>query len=108
MLLSCLHRLLCRTVPKTLDIGEKLPAKAAMIERSHASLPHRSGRLLVFCLDCQLGASLARRLRFWAVAARRNSSVSPDNPRSLRRVNFCQRLRWANSISTFLRLRLAS
>ncbi len=54
-------------------------------------------------LRLHTGTSFTRRLRFWAVAARRNSSLAPDNPRSRRRVSFCHRLRWANSISIFLR-----
>src|SRR6476659_4585830 len=52
-----------------------------------------------------IGISLANFRRFWAVAARRNSSCAPVGPRSRRRSSLRMRLRWANSISTFLRSR---
>jgi hypothetical protein len=50
-----------------------------------------------------IGLSRASRLRFWAVAARRNSSLAPFGPLRRRRVRRRMRLRWANSISIFLR-----
>ncbi len=43
--------------------------------------------------------------RFWAVAARRNSSLAPFGPRRRNRSGLRIRLRWANSISTFFRCR---
>jgi hypothetical protein len=49
------------------------------------------------------GISLASLRRFWAVAARWNSSRAPFGPRNRSRSSFRMRLRWANSISTFLR-----
>jgi len=49
--------------------------------------------------------SFASLRRFWAVAARRNSSRAPHGPRSRRRSRRRMRLRWANSISTFFRCR---
>ena len=52
-----------------------------------------------------LATSLARRRRFWAMAASVNSSCAPRGPRSRRRPNRRMRLRWANSISTRLRSR---
>ena len=52
------------------------------------------------------GMSLASLRKFWAVAARRNSSRAPRGPRSRSRSSFRMRLRWANSISTFFRSRL--
>lgn len=52
------------------------------------------------------GISLASLRRFWAVAARRNSSLAPLGPRRRSRSSFRMRLRWANSISTFFRSRL--
>src|SRR5215207_9028598 len=52
-----------------------------------------------------VGTSLASLRRFWAVAARWNSSLAPFGPRSLRRSSFRMRLRCANSISTFFRCR---
>ena len=52
-----------------------------------------------------IGISFASLRRFWAVAARRNSSRAPHGPRSRRRSRRRMRLRWANSISTFLRSR---
>ena len=43
------------------------------------------------------GISLASLRRFWAVAARWNSSRAPDGPRNLRRSSLRMRLRWATS-----------
>src|SRR5882757_6052972 len=50
-----------------------------------------------------IARSFASFLRFWAVAASRNSSRAPLGPRSLRRPSLRMRLRWANSISIFFR-----
>src|SRR5438094_730563 len=50
-----------------------------------------------------IGISMASLRRFWAVAARWNSSRAPFGPRNRSRSSFKMRLRWANSISTFLR-----
>ena len=55
-----------------------------------------------------VGLKRARRLRFWAVAARRNSSLAPFGPLRRRRASRRIRLRWANSISTFFRRRQAA
>src|SRR6266576_1395745 len=52
------------------------------------------------------GISIASLRRFWAVAARWNSSRAPFGPRNRSRSSFKMRLRWANSISTFFRSRL--
>jgi hypothetical protein len=52
-----------------------------------------------------IGISFASFRRFWAVAARRNSLRTPFGPRSRSRSSLRMRLRWANSISTFLRSR---
>ena len=52
-----------------------------------------------------IGISLASLRRFWAVAARWNSSRAPFGPRNRSRSSFRMRLRWANSISTFFRWR---
>ena len=52
-----------------------------------------------------IGMILAIFRRFWAAAARWNSSLAPLGPRRRRRSSFRMRLRWANSISTFLRWR---
>src|SRR6202166_3874824 len=52
-----------------------------------------------------IGINLASLRRFWAVAARRNSSRAPFGPRSRSRSSLRMRLRWANNISTFLRSR---
>ena len=49
------------------------------------------------------GSSMASLRRFWAVAARWNSSRAPFGPRNRSRSSFRMRLRWANSISTFFR-----
>jgi hypothetical protein len=54
------------------------------------------------------GLKRARRLRFWAVAARRNSSLASFGPLKRSRARRRIRLRWANSISTFFRRRPAS
>lgn len=50
---------------------------------------------------CGAGRSLASLRRFWAVAARRNSSFAPHGPRSRSLPRPRMRLRCANSISTF-------
>ena len=52
-----------------------------------------------------IGINLASLRRFWAVAARRNSSRAPFGPRSRSRSSLRMRLRCANSISIFLRSR---
>jgi len=56
-------------------------------------------------IGCDIGINLASFRRFWAVAARRNSSRAPFGPRSRSRSSLRMRLRWANNISTFLRSR---
>ena len=50
---------------------------------------------------CGAGKSFASLRRFWAVAARRNSSFAPQGPRNRSRPRPRMRLRWAKSISTF-------
>src|SRR4029077_15824843 len=55
-----------------------------------------------------IGLRRASRLKFWAVAARRNSSLAPFGPLRRKRVRRRIRLRCANSISTFFRRRQAS
>src|SRR5215468_11274751 len=52
-----------------------------------------------------IGISLAILRRFWAVAARMNSSRAPFGPLSRKRSSLRMRLRCANSISIFLRSR---
>ena len=53
----------------------------------------------------ELGAAInfASFLRFWAVAARWNSSLAPQGPRNRSLPSPRMRFRCANSISTFLR-----
>lgn len=51
------------------------------------------------------GISFASLQRFWAVAARRNSSRAPVGPRNRRRSSLRIRLRRANSLLAFLRSR---
>ena len=51
------------------------------------------------------GTSIASFLRFWAVAASRNSSRAPHGPRRRSRSSRRMRFRCANSISTFFRSR---
>jgi hypothetical protein len=60
-------------------------------------------RLLPQPAGIGIGISLASFRRFWAVAARWNSSRAPFDPRNRSRSSFRMRLRCANSISTFLR-----
>src|SRR5688572_21873033 len=52
-----------------------------------------------------IGIIFAILRRFWAAAARWNSSLAPLGPRRRRRSSFRIRLRWAKSISTFFRWR---
>ena len=52
-----------------------------------------------------IGISFASFLRFWAVAASRNSSRATFGPLSRRRSIFKMRFKCANGISTFLRSR---
>ena len=66
--------------------------------RSGARVPFHAGRMV-----CCAGMSFASFLRFWAVAARWNSSRAPHGPRNRSRRRPRMRLRWANSISTFFR-----
>ena len=61
--------------------------------------------LLVQLAPAICALSFAIRLRFCAMAASMNSFCAPSGPRNLIRLRPRMRLRWANSISTFLRLR---
>lgn len=61
------------------------------------------GRDVQAIAGCGIGMILASFRRFWAAAARWNSSLAPFGPRSRRRSSLRMRLRWANSISTFSR-----
>ena len=54
------------------------------------------------------GLKRARRLRFWAVSAGRNSSLAPFGPLRRRRASRRIRLRWVNSISSFFGRRQAA
>jgi hypothetical protein len=56
-------------------------------------------------LGSGIGISLESFLRFWAVAARWNSSRAPFGPRSRSPSRRRMRLRWANNISIFLSCR---
>lgn len=100
------------TLPKTVDIGEKLRGPNLVfgtVELCQPAVIAFKKRVLVggvkSGLDPQLRTILARRFRFCAVAARRNSSLAPFRPVSRRRLMPRCRFRWANNISTFLRLR---
>ena len=62
-------------------------------------------RLQIAVAGCGIGISLASFRRFWAMAAKVNSSRAPQGPRSRNRPSRRMRLRCANSISTFLRSR---
>src|SRR5665647_1165833 len=101
------HQMLqCRECPLSADFVEKVRAQIGV---------DRAGGLttqwISEAIGCQAGfrfgtgISFASFRRFWAVAARRNSSCAPFGPRSRRRPRLRMRLRCANSISTFLRSR---
>jgi hypothetical protein len=60
----------------------------------------------VAAIGAGTGISLASLRRFWAVAARWNSSRAPFGPRNRNRSSFRMRFRCANSISTFFLSRL--
>jgi hypothetical protein len=77
---------------------------------SFGQLFGRSGRRYVANISGSMltGLKRASRLRFWAVAASRNSSLAPFGPLRRKRVTRRIRLRWANNISTFFRRRQAS
>ena len=68
---------------------------------THATLTQRHGSRR----GGGLATSLARRRRFWAMAASVNSNWAPRGPRNRSRPSRRMRLRWANSISTRLRSR---
>ena len=72
---------------------------ASRIERKRLSY-----QALAIC--CGAGNILASLRRFWAVAARRNSSFAPHGPRNRSRPSPRMRLRWAKSISTFFLSRI--
>ena len=94
------------SAPKTTDIGEKHPPLDVVSQLWPPFSPRLGGgsaRGGAGFSRLHIGTSFTRRLRFWAVAARRNSSLAPDKPRSRRRVSFNHRLRCANSISIFFR-----
>src|SRR5580693_498202 len=77
--------------------GQRWSVAAAALRRGES--PHAAG------IGVGTWISLASFLRFWAVAARWNSSRAPQGPRSRNLSSFKMRLRCANSISTFLRWR---
>ncbi len=54
-----------------------------------------------FCVCCGAGKPFADLRRFWAVAARRNSSFAPQGPGNRNLPRPRRRLRWAKSLSTF-------
>ena len=72
-------------------------------DRGVAASPVSAASPQVAAIGDGLGISLASLRRFWAVAARWNSSRAPFGPRNRSRSSFRMRLRWANSISTFFR-----
>jgi len=54
-----------------------------------------------FCVCCGAGKLFADLRRFWAIAARRNSSFAPQGPGNRNLPRPRRRLRWAKSLSTF-------
>ena len=75
-----------------------LLTQKAVLQTMRKHLSYRA-----FCVCCGAGNILASFRRFWAVAARRNSSFAPHGPRNRNRPSPRMRLRWAKSISTFFR-----
>ena len=77
---------------------------------SSASVGRRTGRVRLscqaLCICCGAERILTSLWRFWAVAARINSSFAPHDPRNRSRPNPRMRLRWAKSISTFFLSRI--
>jgi hypothetical protein len=60
----------------------------------------------VAAIGAGIRMSIAILRRFWAAAARWNSSRAPHGPRNRSRSSFKMRFKCANNISTFLRSRL--
>jgi transposase len=89
--------------PQSTDCVEKLNDRRGRVWRRRAAERVIGTPSQVAGIVCGPGMSLASLRRFWATAARWNSSRAPQGPRSLNRSSFRMRLRWANSISTFLR-----
>jgi hypothetical protein len=104
-------------LPESADCVEKLYDSAtalrleAFFQGLRADALARGGRVAASSaayaatasIDGAAGRNRARRRRFRAVAASRNSSLAPHGPRSRKRPSLKLRLRWANSISTFFR-----
>jgi len=89
------------------DIVEKVEFEVIVVPAACGRQGSDDGRLSqVASLGAGTGINLASFRRFWAVAARWNSSRAPFGPRNRNRSSFRMRLRWANSISIFFRSRL--
>ena len=74
-----------------------------MLERRLSARESRAAPPQVAKIGAWKGASFASFLRFWAVAANRNSSLAPLGPRRRNRSSLRMRFRCAKSISTFFR-----
>ena len=91
-----MHRNVCNgSIPLKKSVRGVEPLRA-IIGRDEAQPPHAG-------FGIGIGISFASLRRFWAAAARWNSSRAPFGPRSRRRSSLRMRLRCANSISTFFR-----
>src|SRR5437660_12754508 len=90
----------CLGVDSVEQVGFEWPrqrSSAVAVALTRGVSPHVAG------IGAGAGISLASFRRFWAVAARWNSSRAPFGPRNRSRSSLRMRLRCANSISTFLR-----
>src|ERR1044071_6362987 len=90
--------------PVSADIVEEVEFEVVAAKRVGGRGPAGGPvSLQVATIGAGTGSSLASLRRFWAVAARWNSSRAPFGPRNRSRSSLRMRFRCANSISTFLR-----
>src|SRR5271170_5910785 len=100
--LICNHGRLFLNCPLWVDCVEKVGCEGGVCLAGAVTV---AGGAYMAGIGSGIAINLAILRRFWAVAARRNSSWAPQGPRSRNRPSLRMRLRWANSISTFLRSR---
>ncbi len=81
------------------DCASAQARSGSSAKRREASLQRLSDQ--AFCVCCGAGKLFADLRRFWAVAARRNSSFAPQGPGNRNLPRPRRRLRWAKSLSTF-------
>src|ERR1700722_4315202 len=87
--------LLANCVEEPFDRRERIAVATTIRAADFSPPPHVATR------GVGGGMSLASFLRFWAVAANRNSSLAPLGPRRRNRSSLRMRFRWGKSISTF-------